>query len=58
MCARVHPADPWRASRGWQTVLKDFESLRKRYATVFRESGAGLRGETLRRFECERTFIS
>jgi len=35
-------------------VLKDFEALRKRYSTVFRESGASLKGRTLKRFVFER----
>eukprot|EP00966_Prymnesium_polylepis_P200139 4638151-Prymnesium_polylepis.1 len=30
-------------------VLKDFEALKKRYTTVFRESGSELRGEVRRR---------
>ena len=34
-------------------VLKDFEALRKRYGTVFRESGAGLLGRVLKRFVFE-----
>ena len=33
-----------------QAVLKDFEALRKRYGTVFRESGAGLSATALKRF--------
>ena len=37
-----------------QSVLKDFESIRKRYSTVFRESGSTLRAELLKRFEFER----
>jgi len=34
-------------------VLKDFEALRKRYGTVFRESGASLKGALLKRFVFE-----
>jgi len=34
-------------------VLKDFDALRKRYATVFRESGVGLRGGWRKRFRFE-----
>jgi len=33
-----------------QTVLKDLDAFRKRYSTVFRESGVGLRGEVRKRF--------
>ena len=33
-----------------QPVLKDFEALRKRYGTVFRESGAELRAEVRRQW--------
>jgi len=35
-------------------VIRDFESIRKRYATVFRESGADLRGVVHRRWTFER----
>ena len=31
-------------------VLVDFEAIRKRYSTVFRESGSGLRGTVFKRF--------
>lgn len=34
-------------------VLKDFEALRKRYGTVFRESGATLKGEVRKRWYFE-----
>eukprot|EP00962_Isochrysis_galbana_P010013 scaffold2779_cov114-Isochrysis_galbana.AAC.1 len=34
-------------------VLRDFDALRKRYATVFRESGVALRGGWRRRFRFE-----
>ena len=34
-------------------VLKDFDALRKRYATVFRESGVNLRGDLRHRFRFE-----
>jgi len=37
-----------------QPVLKDFDSFKKRYGTVFRESGAALRGEVRKRFYFER----
>ena len=33
-----------------QPVLKDFEAIKKRYGTVFRESGAELRGEIKRQW--------
>ena len=33
-----------------KAVLKDFEEVRKRYATVFRESGNGLKGTVRKRF--------
>ena len=35
------------------SVLKDFEAVKKRYGTVFRESGATLRGEVRRRWYFE-----
>jgi hypothetical protein len=34
-------------------VLKDFEALRKRYGTVFRESGSELRGHVHKRWRFE-----
>ena len=40
-----------------KVVLKDFEDLRKRYGTVFRESGAALRGTTRRRFVFGDAFV-
>mmetsp|Transcript_58696 Transcript_58696/g.127489 ORF Transcript_58696/g.127489 Transcript_58696/m.127489 type:complete len:231 (-) Transcript_58696:21-713(-) len=36
-----------------QPVLRDLEQFRKRYATVFRESGVQLRGEVRKRFYME-----
>ena len=40
-----------------RVVLRDFEELRKRYGTVFRESGATLRGTTRRRFVFGDAFV-
>jgi hypothetical protein len=49
----IPPFSPQVLTCDGKPVLRDFDALKKRYATVFRESGAALRGGWRRRFSFE-----